>query len=265
MDSKKNRYIVISGYVRYRPKGKTFYLMANSRLLAKYLFSRTKKIHVRVFRDNEFFVIKLDNSGNLFKPREKEIVTCISGRTILKDEEINTLKDKKTKFSFPVKIKLDPSEFKLDRFFFYPDKDASALANSLYKRNIELPERIMTPRAFDHDIEFNYKDKRVLIEITQVNVSKSKNMNFKHQPVGGNIRAHIFDIYRKGVNSKLSNKDDIIGFIIINKDWRKFEHIRKLIPELSNLKCHIIFSDFKKNWNEGCSDRIIEILNNHEK
>jgi hypothetical protein len=254
---KEKDYVILSGYIRYRPKNKSYYLMVNSRLLVKYLISKKKKNRVKVSRDKDLFVINLDKKGNFFNPREKEIVTSISGNILLKDMEKEQLKSNNTKFSFPIKIKLFPSEFKLNKYFFYPDKDAAKLAYELERSNIILPKRIMTPKAFDHDLEFDHKNKRVVIEITQITPRDSNYMNFKHQPVGGIVRAHIFDIYRKCVNSRLSNKNNIMGFIILHNDWKNFKHITKLIPEFIKLRCYIIFSEFRKDWNKKCSKEII--------
>ncbi len=255
---------ILSGYVRYRPINKTYYLMINSKRLSKHLSKIDKKNNVSVSREDNFFIINKNEEGNILKPRKRELVTCISGNILLSDTEKTRLISKKSKFSFPVKVKLIPGEFKLDKFSLYPDQDAAKLGRVLASKGIEISSRIMTPKAFDHDLEFIYKTKKVIIEITQTVPGKANNLNFKHQPLGGIIRAHIFDIYRKCVNSKLTGSNDNVGIIIIHKDWKNYAHIINLVSELEKINCFIIFTNFSKDWANYCSDYILGRLGINE-
>lgn len=256
--------VILSGYIRYRPINKTYYLMVNSKMLSQQILKYPKNIKVSVSRKDNLFIINKNEGGNLLKPRKRELVTCVSGNTLLSDTERNQLTSKKSKFSFPIQVKLIPQEFKLDKFSLYPDQDAAKLGRALALKGVEIPSRIMTPKAFDHDLEFNLRDKKIIIEITQTIPGKSNNLNFKHQPTGGNIRAHIFDIYRKCVNTKISGKNNIVGFVILNEKWETYQHITNLIPELDKLNCNIIFTSFGARWEENCTQIILDMVNSNE-
>lgn len=248
---------ILSGYVRYRPTNKTFYLMINSRRLCMFL-SGKNSVSVAVSRAEEFFVIRKNDNGNTLRLKTKELITCISGRTLLTEQERKFLTAESKKLSFPVKVKIQPQEFGLDKYSLYPDKDAAKLGRALSEYKILLPSRIMTPKAFPHDLEFLYYGKKIVIEITQVLPSKVNNfLNFRHQPQGGSIRAHIFDIYRKCVNATLSGESNIIGFVILHKEWEKFNHIAELVPELKYIHCHILFTNFDHQWDENCAKEIM--------
>ncbi|MAG73294.1 hypothetical protein CL620_03200 [archaeon] len=253
---------ILSGYVRYRPVNKTYYLMVNSRRLCTALSKQGTVPTVKVSRNNHFFSVGLNPSGNVFKPRSKELVTCISGNTLLSKKERENLTSNDSKFSFPVKVKINPGEFKLDRYDLYPDEDAAVLARSLSKNGVKIPKRIMTPKAFPHDLEFRHFDSKVIIEITQVRPSEKNHMNFRHQPQGGSIRAHIFDIYRMCVNTALLGKNNLTGFVILHQDWKNYNHIVDLIPELAKINCNIIFTDFNKSWEVDSSNKIMGVLVN---
>lgn len=258
-NSENEKETILSGYVRYRPSNGTFYLMINSRRLCTFLFKKDP-ISVSISRQEEFFIVKQNSKGNLLKLKTKELITCISGRALLSDQERKNLTNKITKFSFPVKVKLIPEEFGLDKYALYPDEDAATLGRILSTRNIIIPNRIMTPKAFPHDLEFLHENKKVVIEITQAKPGKENYLNFRHQPQGGSVRAHIFDIYRKCVNAALSGEKNIIGFVILHKDWENFKHIAELIPELKNIHCHILFTHFDRQWEEMCTKEIMTRL-----
>lgn len=247
---------ILSGYVRYRPSNGTYYLMINSRRLCTFL-SEKDQLSVGILRQGEFFVVRRNEKGNVLNLRSKELITCISGRALLSDEERKILTSKDTKFSFPVKVKLSPEEFGLDKYSLYPDEDAAKLGRALSIGKIVIPNRIMTPKAFPHDLEFLHHNKRVIIEITQVKPGKENYLNFRHQPQGGSVRAHIFDIYRRCVNAALSGEKNIIGFVILHKGWEKHNHVTQLIPELKNINCHILFTNFDQQWEEICRKEII--------
>ena len=250
----------MSGYIRYRPSNGTYYLMTNSRRLSNTL-RQNSKIFVNVTRNQDFFYLSKMNNGNILTPRDKELVTCISSKELLTRDEIIQLKNPGTKFSFPVKIKLDPSEFNVDKFDLYPDQDAAKLARCLNSKSMTIPERIMTPKAFEHDLEFYLEDKTVIIEITQAKPSENNySQNFRHQAQGSSVRAHIFDIYRKCVNSFIFKKSRNIGFIILHENWTKYQHITKLTDELKTLNCHLLFTNFDKEWEESISNRILKTL-----
>src|SRR3989344_4216516 len=201
--------------------------MINSRRLCTSL-SKKDPVKVSVLREEDFFIVKKDETGNKLNLRTKELITCISGRAILNDQERKMLQGKATKFSFPVKIKLLAEEFGLDKYSLYPDEDAAKLGRMLSTHNIQIPNRIMTPKAFPHDLEFLHQNKKIVIEITQVRPGKENYLNFRHQPQGGSVRAHIFDIYRKCVKAALSGERNIIGFVILHEDWKNFNHVAEL-------------------------------------
>ncbi|OGI64017.1 hypothetical protein A2642_00570 [Candidatus Nomurabacteria bacterium RIFCSPHIGHO2_01_FULL_39_10] len=247
---------ILTGYIRYRPSNGTYYLMANSRMLCNQLISQ-KPIKVKVTKEDNFFIIHKVLEGNILTIRKKEIVTCISGINLLTVEERSKLMNKEHKLSFPVQVKLFPSQFNLDIYSLYPDQDAAILARKLEEKGFNIPTRIMTPKSFDHDLEFIYANKRIVIEITQTIPGKNNYLNFKHAGLGGIVRAHFLEAYHNCVNSFLSGKKDTIGFIIIHERWKEYSHITKLIPEFSKVNCHIIFSNFKDNWEEITTTQII--------
>jgi hypothetical protein len=117
---------ILSGYIRYRPSNGTYYLMANSRMLCNQLNSKERN-KVKVTRDQNFFIIHKIQEGNILTIRKKEIVTCISGINLLKEQERTTLLNPESKYSFPVKVKLFPSEFNLDKYSLYPDQDTATI------------------------------------------------------------------------------------------------------------------------------------------
>ncbi len=238
---------ILTGYIRYRPSNGTYYLMANSRMLCNQLNSKERS-KVKVTRDQDFFIIHKVTEGNLLTIRKKEIVTCISGIILLKEQERAKLINPESKYSFSVKVKLFPHEFNLDKYSLYPDQDAATLARKLESEGFDIPMRIMTPKSFDHDLEFIYNNKRIVIEITQTIPGKHNYLNFKHAGLGGIVRAHFLEVYHNCVKSFISRKKDTIGFIIINEKWKEYVHITKLIPEFHNVNCHLLFSDFKEKW-----------------
>ncbi|MBT4539563.1 hypothetical protein HOI26_01880 [Candidatus Woesearchaeota archaeon] len=250
---------ILSGYIRYRPVNKTYYLMVNSRRLCVSLVKQQVP-KVIIEREKEFFIVKKNKNGNVLKPRNKELVTCISGNRLLREEEKEKLTGEDTKYSFPVKIKILPKDFGIDKYDLYPDEDAARLGRALSKRGIIIPSRIMTPKAFPHDLEFMKENYRIVVEITQTKPSEQNNLNFRHQPSGGSVRAHIFDIYRRCVNAALSEKNDIIGFVILHENWQKHNHIAKLVPELKKVKCYILFTDFTELWEEKSTNQMLERL-----
>src|SRR3989344_8634204 len=175
-------HATLSGYVRYRPINKTFYLMINSRILVRHIRFLGKKINGNVSRYNRnLFFLNFNESGNIITIREKEIVITISGTKLLDVDEIIKLKNKNTKFSFPTKVIIKTSQLGLDKYFLYPDKDSAKLALELENLKINIPSRIMTPFSVNSDLEFNYKQKEVIIEITTRDLSKIYQANFKHQ------------------------------------------------------------------------------------
>lgn len=265
MDQLSNTgYCILSGYIRYRPINKTFYLMVNSRILARYLKLLNKKIRGAASRCNNYlFFLNFNEDGNIVTIREKEIVITISGNKLLNSIEISKLKNKDPRLSFPTKIIINPAQLSLDKYFFYPDKDAAKLAFELENLDINIPSRIMTSLSFDSDLEFNYKNKKVFIEITTRSLSTVYQANFKHQAVGGNIRAHIFDIYRKCVTDKILNKNDIMGFVVLSRDWQTIKHINTIIDECKLVNCHILFTSFlNQNWSKDIAKEIVAILEN---
>ncbi len=121
----KNKNIaILSGSIRYRPINKTFYLLINSRILAKYVKSSDKKLRGYAFRKKNLFFLRLDNNGNVINTNKKDISVCISGNNLLAEEEILNLKDRNTKLSFPVRVALYPKQFNFDKYYLYADKDA---------------------------------------------------------------------------------------------------------------------------------------------
>jgi len=257
---------IMSGYVRYRPIKKSFLLMINSRILSKHIMSKGNNVKANICRDEGLFVVDLDKKGNkLSALREKETTISISSKILYK-QEIGMLKKEETKFSFPVKVIINTKQFGLNKYFFYPDKDAAKLAYELERLNIKIPNEIMTPHSFDHDLEFNYNSKKIIIEITQKLVSSIYEANFKHQMIGGNIRAHIFDIYRKCVLDKLLKKNKFIGFVILDSGWENIKHINEIIEECKLVNCHILFTKFSdKDWKNLMAKKILNIIRNESR
>jgi hypothetical protein len=256
-----NEEAVLSGYVRYRPINGTYYLMINSRRLSTVLSK--KRMNVKVTRQGNSFIVRKNNEGNILTLRTKELVTCISGSILLNDKEREKLKDNNTKFSFPIKVIILPQDFDLDKYSLYPDENAAKLARSLSLEGIKTPQRIMTPKAFPHDLEFIQDNKKVIIEITQARPSEDNyTYNFRHQAQGSSIRAHIFDIYRKCVNSTLAKENNLFGFVILHPEWKNHNHVFQLINEFKQVNCHIMFTNFDKEWQKRCSKDIINTIQN---
>lgn len=260
IDKNQSQEAILSGYVRYRPINKTFYLMVNSRRLAN--FVRTKEnIKVKVHREGQEFRISLDQNGNILKPRSREVVTCIGGRNLLSLEERNKLQSKNSALSFTTLVKLKPVEFGLSLYSLYPDEDAALLAEELENQGVTFPDRIMTPYTSKFDLDGKINDKEITIEITKLQPSiKDKSANFKHQSIGGNIRSHIFDTYRRGVKRKLENNTDYYGFVIIDQKWEEYEHIKDLIEESKQFNCFVLGTLFKNNWVKEITTKIKEMV-----
>ncbi len=145
-------------------------------------------------------------------------------------------------------------------------KDAAKLACNLEKLGINIPDRIITVRSFKHDLEFNYKNKEVVIEITNQDLSEIYQSNFKHQRVGGNIRAHIFDIYRDCVTDKILNSNKKIGFVVLNNCWENVKHINEIINKCRLVKYYVLFANFlNENWAKYTAKEIINILKNESR
>lgn len=249
----KENGIILSGYIKYA-SNKTYYLSINSRIFAAYITSKKDKAKVEAIRDKDLFIVYPHKEGNTFTPRKKELLTCISGLKLLEKNEREFLKTKENKSSFPVKIKILPSLFGLKKYYLYPDQDAAKLAYSLEKKGFRMPERIMTPQAFNHDLEFNFENFKVMIEITKTKPSDKKGeyRNFKHQPQGARIQAQIFDIYRECVKNR-----SVFGMVIIDKNWKNYKHVYELIDECKKINCNILFVDFDKDWINQSTNFII--------
>ena len=260
IDEIRKNGVILSGYVRYASHS-TCRLSINSRILAAYISSKKDKTKVKTHREGDLFMIYPDEEGNTLRPRVKELVTCISGLKLLKKNEIKFLKSKENKSSFPVKVKISPKMFGLKKYYLYPDQDAAKLAYSLEEKGIEIPERIMTPQAFDYDLEFDFRRNKVVIEITKTKPSEKfgEYRNFRHQPQGARIQAQIFGIYRKCVKSK-----GTFGMVVVDKNWRNYRHVYELVEECRKINCHLLFVDFDKDWVKKCTNFILENVGNRK-
>ena len=154
---------ILSGYVRYRPRNHSFYLMINSRILSKHLTSLRTKFKGKVYRKKNLFFLDLNEKGNILQIRDKEITLCTKPNKVFSKREIEFLKNPNTKFSFPVKVVINPKQLNLNKYYFYPDKDAAKLAYNLEKLRIIIPNRIITSHSFKHDLEFIYRGKNFII------------------------------------------------------------------------------------------------------
>ncbi len=122
----------------------------------------------------------------------------------------------------------------------------------------------MTPKSSQFDLESSKDDIPLVIEITRMTPSEKDNThNFKHQAIGGNVRAHIFDTYRFCVNNLLARRE-VYGFVIINDKWRSFEHINELIRDTEKFNCFILFTNFDKTWEKKIAEKINEITKNEK-
>ena len=245
---------ILSGYVRFRPRNKTYYLIINSRIFGRYLSNLNNKIKVKVNREGNEFIVKKDDNGNLLKGEIKGPITCISKQLIYEKEQLKIKNGDKN--SFTCKIIINPEEFSLSKYDLYPDRDAADLAQNLELLGMSLRKRIFTSSSSDHDLEVGIKDKEALVEITRTKLSPNKSSNFKHQPTGGNIRAHIFDIYRKCVSKKKN-----VGFVIISEEWKNTKHIIDILNDCKSVGCNILFTDFlNKNWARKTAKTIIKSI-----
>ncbi len=233
--------------------------MINSRIFSKYLKSLNKDVRGEVIRDGKLFLIHFNKNGNKLTTRSKEVAVSFKSQSVLNKGEIDNLKHKDTKLSFPIKVGFNPQIFGLEKFYFYPDQDAADLAKELENKGMIIPRRVFTS-SFRHDLELNHKKKSVLIEITRKEVSPIYQANFKHQSAGGNIRAHIFDVYHRCVIDKIKGKNSKVGFVIISKGWKKIKHIYSIVEECKLVGCHILFSDFKEGWAVEESKKILETI-----
>lgn len=255
-DEIKEGNAILSGYVRYRTNNKTYYLNINSRLLGKYLMGLKNKIKVKVLRDNKRFIINVNRNGNVLRGDRRGPLTCIS-KDFLNLKEQEQLKSQFTKYSLSCKVDIKPEEFGIKKYDLYPDQDAAKLACSLEEKGFEIPERIMTPYSFNHDLVFNYRNKQILIEITRSKPSKVNDRNFKHQGIGSNIWAHVFDVYRDCATDKLNKNNKKIGFVVISENWKTYNHIQSSKQELKLVNCYYIFTDFSKtDWFDDVSAQI---------
>jgi len=254
---------ILTGYVKYKPVKHCYSLAINSRILSKYLKSQNKKIRGTILRSGDLFFLNFDKKGNIVRPTEKHIEISISGTNLLNKNEILNLRSINTKTSFITKIAVNLKQFNLDKYYLYPDKDAARLAYELEKLGADIPNRIMTSHSFKNDLEFEHKNKDLIIEITRRPLSKIYQANFKHQAVGGNIRAHIFDIYRRCVTDKMLKKNKTIGYTILSEEWKNVKHIKDIIEECGLVRCHLLFADFEnKNWAKKISREIMKITKN---
>ncbi len=249
-------YAYLSGYIRYRPV-KGYYLVINSRKLASWLLSRSKtKVNVARLQDGTFFV-RIGN-GNRLRARKKDLITYISCK-LLTTEERRVLRN--IKRSFSTRLRILPSEFGIDIFDLYPDEDVAKVARCLNANGVAFPEHVMTPFNCTYDLEFTYKDVKVALEVTKLMTSKSKWLNFKHEGIGGNLRSHIFDMYKFCVDNVLIKRENACAFVIIPKIWHDVKHINELIDECRNIGCYILFTDFANpNWPQTVAHQMIQLL-----
>jgi len=254
---------ILTGYVKYKPVKHCYVLAINSRILSRYLKSQNKKLRGNILRNEDLFILNLDKKGNILRPTEKHIEISIPGTNLLNKNEILNIRSRNSKTSFPTKIAVNLKKFNLDKYYLYPDKDAARLAYELEKLGVDIPNRIMTSHSFKNDIEFKYKNKEVIVEITRKELSKVYQANFKHQAIGGGIRAHIFDVYRRCVTDKMLKKNKTIGYTILSKGWENVKHIKDIIEECELVRCYLLFTNFEnKNWAKKISREIMKITKN---
>ena len=79
-----NTTAIVSGYVRYRPKGKSYLLMLNSRRLVSFVEKRI--IRATVSRKDNLFILNINSQGNLLRTHIKEVLTPFAGKTILNEK-----------------------------------------------------------------------------------------------------------------------------------------------------------------------------------
>lgn len=247
---------ILSCYIRYRPNKSCYNLSINSRILAKYLLSLNKKFRASVKKKGNLFYFELNEGGNYLQMRKNEVIVNFLGNKLLDNDVVRSLKDPLKKNGFATLIFLVPSQFGLTKYDLYPDPDAACLARELERNGFRMPERIMTS-SFDHDLEFRFGEVEVLLEITRTSLSRMSSANFKHQAVGGNIRAHIFDTFRKCVMSKLFARKTVIGFVILQDGWKNVKHIIDILGDCEAAGCYLLFIDFSQDdWPKIVSEEI---------
>lgn len=254
--------IVVSGFVRYRPHKKCFLLFINSRRLFNILLNQD--VRAKIERVGDRFSIRADGSGNkIMVSGIQSISISIPGRAFLTKEERVRLMNKKTKKSFAAEIEIDLDSFGISQFDLYPDSDAAALARelALFDR-VLLPERLLTSRNSLFDLEFKYGNLDSTVEISRVKPKGKNIMDYRHQPLGGSILAHLFDSYRRCVRKLLRENTKIPSFVIIPEGWRRYKYFFELFNEAKELGCYVLFADFDNTgWSKKTAINIVRALN----
>ncbi|MBR9682556.1 MAG: hypothetical protein GOV02_02685 [Candidatus Aenigmarchaeota archaeon] len=248
---------LLSGYVKMR---KGYYRLAvNSRRLVSFLENNCKPKVVIKQPEEGIFEIKRDTDGNNIHLHKKEFITYLRKGILTQNQaKFFSIQSKK---SFPTLIRIFPDDFGLRFFDLLPDNDAGELGKELCEHGIKFDERINTPFTSKFDLDFSYEGKEFTVEITRNNPSERNFLNYKHQPKGGVLRAHIFDSYRRCTSSLLNHDKKVHSFVVMSDKWRKFGHIEELIDECSDIGCHLIFANFaNKDTFKTISEEIMNII-----
>jgi len=235
-------------------------IMYNSKF-SKVLFNKKERAKL-IQQEGEFYLIK-DISGNLLSPSPKHQTVFLSiGKMFPINENYFQLKNKKKSNTLKIKIKLNSTEWNLDKLdVFLESKEERALAGKLIKLGYKVePITYNDKDKFEHacaDLILYHNKNKIPIEITITAPSETRALSGINSPHGhqwNKVSGRITPLIVYSIEKNLKS------FMIINQKWEKYSHVKNLIDKLKNLGCYTLFSDFSDEWDDKLANQINEIL-----
>lgn len=184
-------------------------------------------------KSNEF------NGNKLYLLKSKSVGISVSRKEISE----NILSKLSTKAT-PLKIGvyLDEWNISIEDLFGTESPEDGQLASELNKIG-----EIKKPSKFDDlksDIIFNYKNKKIPIEVTTIKPS----MNAKLKQHRKNSIKSSQILMRFYYSIKWNLLHELPTILVLHSDWLKYGWIEKEEKFMQKFKCFIIFTNFEDNW-----------------
>lgn len=255
---KRGFYCTLEMFPNYskisKPKGQLFYIKGCIRIMgtsngvwitvynSKFgEINKGKYCAIEKF-ENDRVIIRKSNEfagSKLYLLVSKSVGISLS-RKLIPEYILDTLSTK----VIPIKIGIYLNEWEISicDLFSTESKEDGQLAGELNKiGNVKKPSKFDNLKA---DIIFGYNDKIIPIEITTSKPSLEAN---QPQHRMSSIKASQI-LMRFYFSIKWNYLHNLSTILVIHKDWGEQEWMKKELEFMKNFNCHIIFTDFNKNW-----------------
>ena len=232
---------------------------------SKSLFNKKERAKLTQ-KDGKFYLTK-DFYGNLLNPQPEHQTTFMSVSKIFsKDQNYSDLRKDKKSNTLKIKINLNPYEWNLNKLdIFLESKEERDLAEKLIELGyVVQPVTFNDKDKFIHacaDLILYDKTNKIPIEITTTAPSKTEALSGANSPHG-----HQWNKVSGRITPLVvySLKNNLKSFMIANKKWEKYPHVKYLINDLINMNCHVLLSDFADNWSNEIAGKMNQLLINEK-